>query len=190
VVISQRRRYTFSVPSYSPNGSLIGPRTFEPSKPSIALSEKGIALGNGFLGGPRQVSLQLTASNALSQRTALRLAQSRAAFDGLADLRGIVSQAPAYQNAEADRQALQVAKPVLEARAGSVVAQTPGISCPSIPQAPKPNQIPAVVEGAVAPSLSRKESLSSKRSTKADRLRKCQSQQKSRAKYLRWLKGL
>jgi tetratricopeptide (TPR) repeat protein len=150
-VVSQRRRYTFSMPSYSPNGSLIGSRTSKPSKPSIAPSEKGIALGNGFLGGPRQVSLQLTASNALLQRTALRLAQSRGAFDGLADLRGIVSQGPVYQNAEADRQARPVAKPVLGPPGGSVVARTPGISSPSIPQAPKPNQIPAVVEGAVAP---------------------------------------
>src|SRR5206468_589420 len=153
VVVSQRRRYTFSMPSYSPNGSLIGSRTFKPSKPSIALSEKGIALGNGFLGGPRQVSLQLTASNALLQRTALRLAQSRGAFDGLADLRGIVSQGPVYQNAEADRQARPVAKPVLGAPAGSVVERTPGISSPSIPQAPKPNQIPAVVEGTATPVI-------------------------------------
>jgi len=146
VVVSQRRRYTFSVPSYSPNGSLIGSRTL---KPNIALSEKGVALGNGFLAGPRQVSLQLTASKPLLQRTALRLAQSRGAFDGLADLRGIVSEAPAYQHAEADRQALPVAKPVLGTPTGLVVAQTPGISWPSIPQAPKPNQIPAVAEGAV-----------------------------------------
>jgi len=150
VVVSQRRRYTFSVPSYSPNGSLIRSRTL---KPNIALSEKGVALGNGFLAGPRQVSLQLTASKPLLQRTALRLAQSRGAFDGLADLRGIVSEAPAYQHAEADRQALPVAKPVLGTPTGLVVAQTPGISWPSIPQAPKPNQIPVVAESAVTPVI-------------------------------------
>src|SRR5206468_2592861 len=54
---------------------------------------------------------------------------------------------------EADRQALPVAKPVLGTPTGLVVAQTPGISWPSIPQAPKPNQIPVVAESAVTPVI-------------------------------------
>src|SRR5206468_696076 len=147
------RRYTFSMPSYSPNGSLIGSRTFKPSKPSIALSEKGIALGNGFLGGPRQVSLQLTASNALLQRTALRLAQSRGAFDGLADLRGIVAQAQKQHKAAAvvEETAAPVMEPVAEPRfeandQDQTIAQRPA-------PAEKPSEIPAVVEEAVTPVI-------------------------------------
>src|SRR5437667_403295 len=98
VVVSQRRRYTFNIPSHFPNGSLIGSRTSNLSKPTTSPLEKGVALGNGFFAGPRQVSLQLTASKPLMQRTVLRLTQSHRAFDSSADLRGSVSQAQDYKN--------------------------------------------------------------------------------------------
>ncbi len=134
VVVSQRRRYTFNIPSHFPNGSLIGSRTSNLSKPTTSPLEKGIALGNGFFAGPRQVSLQLTASKPLMQRTVLRLTQSRRAFDSSADLRGSVSQAQAYQNAfEAIDQ-------------GQPVGQMPG-------PAEKPGEVPAVAEETVAPAI-------------------------------------
>ncbi len=174
VVVSQRRRYTFNIPSHFPNGSLIGSRTSNLSKPTTSPLEKGIALGNGFFAGPRQVSLQLTASKPLMQRTVLRLTQSRRAFDSSADLRGSVSQAQAYQNAEADHKAQQVTAPVLGGSAGLVAAEAEGTVAPAIepvaePQfeaidqgqpvgqmpgpAEKPDEVPAVAEETVAPAI-------------------------------------
>ena len=148
IVPGLRRRYAFNVTGYSASDSMSSS-----PKRGFARAEKKVASDNGFFGGPRQVSLRLTASKPSLRHTALPLAQSRSAFDGLAELRGIASQAPGYQNAGLDRQALPVARPVLGAPAGSVVAETPGISCPSIPPALKPNQIPVVVEGAVTPVI-------------------------------------
>ena len=174
VVVSQRRRYTFNIPSHFPNGSLIGSRTSNLSKPTTSPLEKGVALGNGFFAGPRQVSLQLTASKPLMQRTVLRLTQSHRAFDSSADLRGSVSQAQAYQNAEADHKAQQVTAPVLGGSAGLVAAEAEGTVAPAIepvaePQfetidqgqpvaqmpgpAEKPGEIPAVAEETVAPAI-------------------------------------
>jgi len=174
VVVSQRRRYTFNIPSHFPNGSLIGSRTSNLSKPTTSPLEKGIALGNGFFAGPRQVSLQLTASKPLMQRTVLRLTQSHRAFDSSADLRGSVSQAQAYQNAEADHKAQQVTAPVLGGSAGLVAAEAEGTVAPAIepvaePQfeaidqgqpvgqmpgpAEKPDEVPAVAEETVAPAI-------------------------------------
>ena len=174
VVVSQRRRYTFNIPSHFPNGSLIGSRTSNLSKPTTSPLEKGVALGNGFFAGPRQVSLQLTASKPLMQRTVLRLTQSHRAFDSSADLRGSVSQAQAYQNAEADHKAQQVTAPVLGGSAGLVAAEAEGTVAPVVepvaePQfetidqgqpvgqmpgpAEKPGEVPAVAEETVAPAI-------------------------------------
>ena len=174
VVVSQRRRYTFNIPSHFPNGSLIGSRTSNLSKPTTSPLEKGVALGNGFFAGPRQVSLQLTASKPLMQRTVLRLTQSHRAFDSSADLRGSVSQAQAYQNAEADHKAQQVTAPVLGGSAGLVAAEAEGTVAPVVepvaePQfeaidqgqpvgqmlgpAEKPDEVPAVAEETVAPAI-------------------------------------
>ena len=174
VVVSQRRRYTFNIPSHFPNGSLIGSRTSNLSKPTTSPLEGGVALGNGFFAGPRQVSLQLTASKPLMQRTVLRLTQSHRAFDSSADLRGSVSQAQAYQNAEADHKAQQVTAPVLGGSAGLVAAEAEGTVAPVVepvaePQfetidqgqpvgqmpgpAEKPGEVPAVAEETVAPAI-------------------------------------
>jgi Flp pilus assembly protein TadD len=128
VVVPELRRYTFT-----------RARTFEPG---IAPAEKETALRSQLFGGPRQVSLQLTAL----RRTALPLARPSGAFDGLADLREKAFKAPAYQKAEADRQALREAKPVFRASAGSVVAQTAEVSRQSIPPAPTLGEMPAVAE--------------------------------------------
>src|SRR5206468_9261814 len=173
VVVSQRRRYTFNIPSHFPNGSLIGSRTSNLSKPTTSPLEKGIALGNGFFAGPRQVSLQLTASKPLMQRTVLRLTQSHRALDSSADLRGSVSQAQAYQNAEADRKAQQVTAPVLGGSAGLVAAEAEGTVAPVIEPVAEPQfeaidqgqpvgqqipisatEHPAIAEVAVGPSYS------------------------------------
>src|SRR5207249_5085789 len=117
--------------------SLARPGTLEAN---LAHGEKEAALRSQLFGGPRQVSLQLTALG----RTALPLEKPSGAFDGLTDLREKAFNAPAYQKAEADRQALPEAKPVFRASAGSVVAQTAEVSWPSIP--PALGEMPAVAQ--------------------------------------------
>ena len=149
-VVSQGRRYTFTTPSYFSNGSSGSPVS-NPSEPSILSFHKGISSDNGFLGGPRQVSLRLTASKPLMQRTALRLIESGGAFDGLTDLRGTVPQTPVSQNAEADHKIHRVAAPILGAAAASVVAEASGLSSFSSRRASESGQTRAVAETVVAP---------------------------------------
>ncbi len=149
-VVSQGRRYTFTTPSYFSNGSSGSPVS-NPGEPSILSFHKGISSDNGFLGGPRQVSLRLTASKALMQRTALRLIESGGAFDGLTDLRGTVPQTPVSQNAEADHKIHRVAAPILGAAAASVVAEASGLSSFSGRRASESGQTRAVAETVVAP---------------------------------------
>ena len=149
-VVSQGRRYTFTTPSYFSNGSSGSPVS-NPSEPSILSFHKGISSDNGFLGGPRQVSLRLTASKPLMQRTALRLIESGGAFDGLTDLRGTVPQTPVSQDAEADHKIHRVAAPILGAAAASVVAEASGLSSFSSTRASESGQTRAVAETVVAP---------------------------------------
>jgi len=139
VVVPKLRRYIFNTPDYWQAGSLAGPRNLEAN---VAQGEKETVQRSQLFGGPRQVSLKLTAL----RQTALSLARPSGAFDGLADLREKAFKAPAYQKdqkAEADRQALREAKPMFRASAGSVVAQTAEAS---IPPAPMLGEMPAVAE--------------------------------------------
>ena len=139
VVVPKLRRYIFNTQGYWQAGSLARPGTLEAN---LAHGEKEAALRSQLFGGPRQVSLQLTALG----RTALPLEKPSGAFDGLTDLREKAFKAPAYQKAEADRQALREAKPVSRASAGSVVAQTAEVSWPSIPPAQALGEMPAVAQ--------------------------------------------
>ncbi len=149
-VVSQGRRYTFTTPGHFSNGSRIGSRVSNPSEPSVLSFHKGISSDNGFLGGPRQVSLRLTASKPSMQRTALRLIESRSAFDGVTDLRGTVPQTPVSQNAEADHKKHPVPAPVLGTRAASIVAKA-SLSSFSSRRAAESDQTRAVAETIVAP---------------------------------------
>jgi Flp pilus assembly protein TadD len=56
-----RRRYAFNVPGYSRATSAAAPALFKP-KAASASPQKKTLQGNGFVGGPRQISLQLKAS--------------------------------------------------------------------------------------------------------------------------------
>ena len=136
VVVPEFRRYIFNTPGYSQARSLARPRNLEAN---VAQGEKETALRSELFGGPRQVSLELTAL----RQTALSLARPSGAFDGLADLREKAFKAPAYQKAEADRQALREAKPMFRVSAGSVVAQPAEVS---IPPAPMLGEMPAVAD--------------------------------------------
>jgi tetratricopeptide (TPR) repeat protein len=67
IVPTLRRRYAFNVPNYSRAPSPAAPALFKPRAASASPQKKTLQ-GNGFVGGPRQISLQLKAS-----KPALRL---------------------------------------------------------------------------------------------------------------------
>src|SRR5215813_3434734 len=56
-----RRRYAFNVPNYPPANSAPAPALFKPRAAPVA-PKKSASHSNGFVGGPRQISVQLTAS--------------------------------------------------------------------------------------------------------------------------------
>src|SRR4029077_5048974 len=64
-----RRRYAFNVPSYSRTISAAAPALFKP-RASVTPQKKPLQ-SNGFVGGPRQVSLQLKAAKPSSRHTAI-----------------------------------------------------------------------------------------------------------------------
>src|SRR5437763_1166077 len=64
-----RRRYAFDVPSYSRTNSAAVPALFKAR--SSSTPQKKTLQGNGFVGGPRQVSLQLKASKPSLRHSAI-----------------------------------------------------------------------------------------------------------------------
>jgi len=127
----RRYRYTLNILRYWQTRFATRPRTL---KPSVALAQKGDAHGNSFFGGPRQVSLRLTASKPSLRRSGLPPAKLSGAFDQLAGLGGKASQTPGYYKAESDRELTSLTEQALESSAGPVVEQTAEILRPSEPQ--------------------------------------------------------
>ena len=127
----RRHRYTFNILSYWQTRFATGPRTL---KPSAALAQKGHAQGNSFFGGPRQVSLRLTAWKPSLRRSGLPPAKLSGAFDQLAGLGGETSQTPAYNKGESDRELASLTVQALESSVGPVVEQTAEILRPSEPE--------------------------------------------------------
>ena len=70
-----RRRYAFNVPSsYPREASAAVPALFKP-RTTTASPKKNALPGNGFIGGPRQVSLQLKPSKPSLRHAAMPLSQ-------------------------------------------------------------------------------------------------------------------
>jgi Flp pilus assembly protein TadD len=104
IVPSLRRRYSFDTAGYLQPESVAK----SPGR-GLAPAAKQPALGNVLFGGPRQISLRLTASKSSLRHTALPLAKSTRSFDALADLTAKEAQVTAYHDAE-----LRGMKPVAE----------------------------------------------------------------------------
>ena len=118
IVPSLRRRYAFNVAGYPESDSMAA----SPKRGGIAPAGKSVAMGNGFFGGPRQVSLRLTPSKPTLRHTALPSAKATRPLDGLADLAAKEgAQAFGYQNAEI-RKSPPLTEPVFESESvGPVV---------------------------------------------------------------------
>jgi hypothetical protein len=142
VVVPELRRYPFNILSYWRARSVARSHIFEPR---IAPAEKAIALGNGFFGGPRQVSLRLTASKPSSRSSALPSTKSSGALGRFADL-GEDSGAPAYHTMEQERELPPIAKPIFESSVSPIVEQTAEVSSPGIRKAPELAEVRAITE--------------------------------------------
>jgi Flp pilus assembly protein TadD len=176
VIVPQLRRYTFSVPGFLQIRSIANSRIF---KPRMAAAEKGVALGNGFFGGPRQVSLRLTASKPSLRRGALPSAKPSGTFDRLATVETKPSQAPAYHKSEPSRESPPLTESLFES-VGPVLEQTTEIPPAVISQAPEmaetsvtsesgplsaitteePSEIPEAAEEVVLPTVAESRPLS------------------------------
>jgi Flp pilus assembly protein TadD len=95
IVPGLRRRYSFNIAGdMQPESVAASPRR------GLAPAAKQPPLGNGLFGGPRQISLRLTASKPSLRHTALPSAKSTRSLDGLADLTAKEAQVSAYHHAE------------------------------------------------------------------------------------------
>jgi len=94
-----RRRYAFDVPSYSGATSAAAPVLFKP-KAASASPQKKTLQGNGFVGGPRQISLQLKASKPALRHGAVPSRDLSGGFDLTKGVRAKPSRYSAAQMEE------------------------------------------------------------------------------------------
>ena len=152
VVVPELRRSIFNVSTSWKTKSAASSRVFKPSvTPSVALAKRNGRQGNGFFGGPRQVSLRLMASKPSLGRTVLPSAKPSGAPDQLVDVIAKASQTPAYHRGEPDRELTPVTEPIFESSVKPVVEQMAETLRPSVPEFPldKPifeSSLEAVVE--------------------------------------------
>src|SRR5947207_6513495 len=127
-------RRAFITRSYSHIQPLARPRTLESN---IAPVENRIEISDHFLGGPRQVSLRLTASKPPSRVDA---------FGPAINLNGGASEASAYHRTEPHRESPPIAKLALESSLSPILNQTAEVSSPIIRKTPEGTEIPAISE--------------------------------------------
>src|SRR5882724_7969527 len=135
VIVPVVRRHAFSVPRHlrlePPPGAAEGSvAVFKP--PTVAPAKTSSVQGNGFVGGPRQVSLELKPWNPPLRHAAKPTGRKPAgAFDRLKDRRGKAPRAPAYR--EPDRESAPPVEPAFdESCVGPVVEQTPEVLEPAV----------------------------------------------------------
>ncbi len=158
IVPSLRRRYAFNLPSYSRTTSAAAPALFKP-RAEPALPQKKAVHGNGFVGGPRQISLQLKASKPSLRDTAVPTGNLSHRVDLTKGRSAKPSRDSAFQMEEPIREVSLIGS---EAEAESVVG--PIVEQPAengeslhtdIPQTPEIAGVPAVNEltevAAIAP---------------------------------------
>jgi Flp pilus assembly protein TadD len=133
VIVPVVRRHAFNVPRHlrlepPAERATGGAPVF---KPRAAPAQTSSVQDNGFVGGPRQVSVELKPWKASLRHTAVPTGKLSGAFDRLKERRAKASRAPARR--EPLRELAPVAEPDLESSVGAVVEQTPEIVQPASP---------------------------------------------------------
>jgi Flp pilus assembly protein TadD len=113
-----RRRYAVDVPSYSRTTSAAAPALFKP-RASVTPQKKPLQ-SNGFVGGPRQVSLQLKAAKPSLRHTTVPSGNLNDNFDLTEGLRAKPSRDSAYQMEVPDREVALVESEA-ESSVGSIL---------------------------------------------------------------------
>ena len=120
IVPSLRRRYAFNVPNPR-TPSAAAPALFKPRAASASPQKKPLQ-GNGFVGGPRQVSLQLKASKLALRHSAVP-SGNLSGFDLSKGLRAKPSRDSVYQMEEPNREVSLIGSEA-ESVVGPVIEQT------------------------------------------------------------------
>jgi Flp pilus assembly protein TadD len=153
VLVPVLRRHAFTTPRHlriePPRGAAAAtPAVFTPT---VTQPKKDLVQGgNGFTGGPRQVSLQLHAWKPSLRHAALPSGKPGGALDRLKGLRAKAARTPIYH--EPDREMETLAEPALESSVGQVVEQAPETPASATSQAP---EVAAVSEPDEVPEFSR-----------------------------------
>ena len=121
-VPSLRRRYAFNVPSYPRPASAPAPALFKP-RASVMPEKKNSQSNGGFVGGPRQVSLQLKAFKPSMRHSAVPSGKLNNAFDLTNSLRAKPSRDLPSPMEHSDRE-VSVVESQVESSVGPVFEQT------------------------------------------------------------------
>ena len=135
VIVPVVRRHASSVPRHMrlepPTGATGGDAPV--FRPRVAPAQEASVQDNGFVGGPRHVSVELKPWQAPLRPTAVPARKLSGAFDRLKERRTKASRAPAHR--EPERELTPVAEPDFESCVGPVVEQSPEILQPAVPEA-------------------------------------------------------
>jgi tetratricopeptide (TPR) repeat protein len=141
VIVPKLRRRAGSIPNYLDSGFLARSRNLETNS---VPSEKRFGVENQFFGGPRQVSLQLAASNpALRRRNDMLLAKTSGAFGLPVNANGGTAEAPSHHDIGPER-GLPPAAPPVFASVSPVVGQTAEV--PNYHDTKPDRELPSVTE--------------------------------------------
>jgi len=146
VIVPILRRHALNVPRHlrleAPSRAV--PADVAVFKPRVAPAQTSSVQGNGFVGGPRQISVQLKPWKAALRQTAVSSRKLSGAFDRLKERPAKVSAASA--NSEPDRELAPVAESEFESSVGQVVEQTSELPQRGVSQATEIVTAPATSE--------------------------------------------
>jgi Flp pilus assembly protein TadD len=117
-----RRRYAFNVPNYPPANSASAPALFKPRSAPLT-SKKSATPGNGLVGGPRQISVQLTASKPSLRHSVTPSAKLSGSVAATGRLKPQPSRDSGYEIQKSNREKLLPAAEA-ETAVGPVIEQT------------------------------------------------------------------
>jgi hypothetical protein len=135
VIVPVVRKHAFGVPRHLRLEPPAGGAEAPPAtvlKPRMAPAQTSSVQGNGFVGGPRQVSVQLKPWKAPLRQTVVSPVRSSSALDRLKEQRGKTSHVPARP--EPDREFAPIAEPDFESSdVGPVLEQGADTLQPAAP---------------------------------------------------------